>query len=440
MFERADRGDRAVILHPVFAGTGPDALDEFKELAHSAGVEIGAVLTAPRDRPDARYFVGRGKIDELSECVRNTGSGLILVSRPLSAVQERNIEQRCECRVLDRTTLILDIFAQRARSYEGKLEVELAQLRHLSTRLVRGWSHLERQKGGIGLRGPGETQLETDRRLLGRRIRSLRTRLDKVGRQRAQSRRKRQRSMAQTVALVGYTNAGKSTLFNRLTGSEVDTRDMQFATLDPTVRQLTERGGGTVLLADTVGFVSELPPELVAAFRATLQEAREADLLLHVIDASDPYCSERREEVEEVLETIGAGDIPSIRVYNKIDRAGRVVEVQRDAAGLQERVSVSALEGLGMEELLDAIKAKLSGGRVRRWIELSPADGRLRAQLFENGAVTDEELSSGGAWRLQVDLSRDMAEQLARQGGQAGRVARALLLGPDPARERESAA
>jgi GTP-binding protein HflX len=440
LFERADRGDRAVILHPVFAGTGPDALDEFKELAHSAGVEIGAVLTAPRDRPDARYFVGRGKIDELSECVRNTGSGLILVSRPLSAVQERNIEQRCECRVLDRTTLILDIFAQRARSYEGKLEVELAQLRHLSTRLVRGWSHLERQKGGIGLRGPGETQLETDRRLLGRRIRSLRTRLDKVGRQRAQSRRKRQRSMAQTVALVGYTNAGKSTLFNRLTGSEVDTRDMQFATLDPTVRQLTERGGGTVLLADTVGFVSELPPELVAAFRATLQEAREADLLLHVIDASDPYCSERREEVEEVLETIGAGDIPSIRVYNKIDRAGRVVEVQRDAAGLQERVSVSALEGLGMEELLDAIKAKLSGGRVRRWIELSPADGRLRAQLFENGAVTDEELSSGGAWRLQVDLSRDMAEQLARQGGQAGRVARALLLGPDPAQERESAA
>jgi GTP-binding protein HflX len=440
LFERADRGDRAVILHPVFAGTGPDALDEFKELAHSAGVEIGAVLTAPRDRPDARYFVGRGKIDELSECVRNTGSGLILVSRPLSAVQERNIEQRCECRVLDRTTLILDIFAQRARSYEGKLEVELAQLRHLPTRLVRGWSHLERQKGGIGLRGPGETQLETDRRLLGRRIRSLRTRLDKVGRQRAQSRRKRQRSMAQTVALVGYTNAGKSTLFNRLTGSEVDTRDMQFATLDPTVRQLTERGGGTVLLADTVGFVSELPPELVAAFRATLQEAREADLLLHVIDASDPYCSERREEVEEVLETIGAGDIPSIRVYNKIDRAGRVVEVQRDAAGLQERVSVSALEGLGMEELLDAIKAKLSGGRVRRWIELSPADGRLRAQLFELGAVTDEELSSGGAWRLQVDLSRDMAEQLARQGGQAGRVARALLLGPDPARERESAA
>jgi GTP-binding protein HflX len=440
LFERADRGDRAVILHPVFAGTGPDALDEFKELAHSAGVEIGAVLTAPRDRPDARYYVGRGKIDELSECVRNTGSGLILVSRPLSAVQERNIEQRCECRVLDRTTLILDIFAQRARSYEGKLEVELAQLRHLSTRLVRGWSHLERQKGGIGLRGPGETQLETDRRLLGRRIRSLRTRLDKVGRQRAQSRRKRQRSMAQTVALVGYTNAGKSTLFNRLTGSEVDTRDMQFATLDPTVRQLTERGGGTVLLADTVGFVSELPPELVAAFRATLQEAREADLLLHVIDASDPYCSERREEVEEVLETIGAGDIPSIRVYNKIDRAGRVVEVQRDAAGLQERVSVSALEGLGMEELLDAIKAKLSGGRVRRWIELSPADGRLRAQLFELGAVTDEELSSGGAWRLQVDLSRDMAEQLARQGGQAGRVARALLLGPDPARERESAA
>ncbi len=439
MFERADRGDRAVILHPVFAGTGPDALDEFKELARSAGVEVAAVLTAPRDRPDARFFVGQGKIDDLAQQVRDTDSSLILFSRPLSAVQERNIEKRCECRVLDRTTLILDIFAQRARSYEGKLEVELAQLRHLSTRLVRGWTHLERQKGGIGLRGPGETQLETDRRLLGKRIKTLRARLDKVGRQRAQSRRKRQRSIAQTVALVGYTNAGKSTLFNRLTRSDVDTRDMQFATLDPTVRQLEDLPGGKVLLADTVGFVSELPPELIAAFRATLQETREADLLLHVIDASDPFHAERREEVEEVLDSIGAGGIPTIRVYNKIDRTGQEPEIRHGASGRVERVSVSALEGQGMAMLMEAVNSGLSGGRVQRWIELAPRDGRLRAQLFELGAVREESTTEGGNWRLHIDLSRDVAEQLARQGGRTGSVARDQLLGPQ-AEECEDAA
>jgi GTP-binding protein HflX len=429
LFERADRGDRAVILHPVFAGTGPDALDEFKELARSAGVDIAAVLPAPRDRPDARFYVGKGKIDELADRVQQTGSELILVSRPLSAVQERNIEKRCECRVLDRTTLILDIFAQRARSYEGKLEVELAQLRHLSTRLVRGWTHLERQKGGIGLRGPGETQLETDRRLLGQRIRSLRTRLEKVNRQRVQSRRKRQRSKAQTVALVGYTNAGKSTLFNHLTNSDVDTRDMQFATLDPTVRQVSGLPGGEVLLADTVGFVSELPTDLIAAFRATLLETREADLLLHVIDASDQFRTERRDEVDEVLESIGAADIPSIRVYNKIDRTGQAVNVQRGDGGQVERVSVSALEDRGLDELLDAVKERLAGNRVRRWIELSPRDARLRAQLFELGAVNEDRESDSGGWILYVDLSRDAAEHLARQPGKAGSVARARLLG-----------
>jgi GTP-binding protein HflX len=439
LFERADRGDRAVILHPVFAGTGPDALDEFKDLARSAGVEISAVMTAPRDRPDARFFVGQGKIEELAQRVRDTESGLVLVSRPLSAVQERNIEQRCACRVLDRTTLILDIFAQRARSYEGKLEVELAQLRHLSTRLVRGWSHLERQKGGIGLRGPGETQLETDRRLLGQRIRTLRARLEKVGRQRAQSRRKRQRSMAQTVALVGYTNAGKSTLFNRLTCSDVDTRDMQFATLDPTVRQMADLPGGKVLLADTVGFVSELPPELIAAFRATLQETREADLLLHVIDAADPFHAERRAEVEDVLQAIGAGGIPTIRVYNKIDRTGQSVEVHSDARGLVDRVAISALENQGIPPLMEAIKARLSGGRITRWIELSPRDGRLRAQLFDLGAVCEECSTDGGAWRMRIDLARDVAEQLARQGGREGAVARRELLAPDGA-GRETAA
>jgi len=428
LFERAERSDRAVILHPVFPGDGPELLDEFCELARSAGVVIADVLTAPRDRPDARYFVGKGKIEELAATVEESGAGLILFSRPLSAIQERNIEKRCQRQVLDRTTLILDIFAQRAQSYEGKLEVELAQLRHLSTRLVRGWTHLERQKGGIGLRGPGETQLETDRRLVGDRIRQLRARLDKVQRQRAQSRRRRQRSEVQTVALVGYTNAGKSTLFNRLTESTVDTRDMQFATLDPTVRKLADVPGGGVLMADTVGFVSSLPPELIAAFRATLLESREADLLLHVVDISDRFRAERRQEVESVLESIGADEIPQILVFNKIDKAGEPSGTHRDPEGRVDQVWLSAAEGTGVEALRKAIVEQLEGSRVTRWIQLGPGDARLRAQLFELGAVSEEEFTSKGDWRLRVDLPRDAAERLARQGGAAGDVARAQLL------------
>jgi len=428
LFERAERSDRAVILHPVFPGDGPELLDEFRELARSAGVVIADVLTAPRDRPDARYFVGKGKIEELAAAVEESGAGLILFSRPLSAIQERNIEKRCQRQVLDRTTLILDIFAQRAQSYEGKLEVELAQLRHLSTRLVRGWTHLERQKGGIGLRGPGETQLETDRRLVGDRIRQLRARLDKVQRQRAQSRRRRQRSEVQTVALVGYTNAGKSTLFNRLTESTVDTRDMQFATLDPTVRKLADVPGGGVLMADTVGFVSSLPPELIAAFRATLLESREADLLLHVVDISDRFRAERRQEVESVLESIGADEIPQILVFNKIDKAGEPSGIHRDPEGRVDQVWLSAAEGTGVEALRKAIVEQLEGSRVTRWIQLGPGDARLRAQLFELGAVSEEEFTSKGDWRLRVDLPRDAAERLARQGGAAGDVARVQLL------------
>ncbi len=428
MFDRAERGDRAVILHPVFKLTGPDALDEFQELARSAGAEIAGVLTAPRDRPEARFYVGSGKIEELAGLVEESGADLVLVSQSLSAVQERNIEKVCQCRVLDRATLILDIFAQRAQSYEGKLQVELAQLRHLSTRLVRGWTHLERQKGGIGLRGPGETQLETDRRLIGVRIRQLRTRLEKVARQRDQSRRQRLRSRAPLLALVGYTNAGKSTLFNRLTGASVGVEDRLFATLDPTVRRMQDMHCGEVLLADTVGFVSDLPHELIAAFRATLQEAREADLLLHVVDMSDPYRVERQHDVDEVLETIGAGEIPVIRVYNKIDRAGQAVKLRRDEHGKPVSVSISARQGEGIDELREAISELLASERINRWIELEGKDGKLRAHLFELGVVSEERITENGSWMLHVDVPKETAERLARLPGNEGLKAREQIL------------
>jgi len=429
LFERAERGDRAVLLHPVFAGTGPEQLDEFQELCRSAGVSVSSVITAPRDRPDARFFVGSGKIDEVAEQVSATGADMVLVSRPLSAIQERNMEKRCECRVLDRTTLILDIFAQRARSHEGKLQVELAQLRHLSTRLVRGWTHLERQKGGIGLRGPGETQLETDRRLVGQRISYLKGRLDKVRQQRAQSRRRRERAHVFTVALVGYTNAGKSTLFNALTDSDVGTQDMQFATLDPTVRQLPNVPTGNVLLVDTVGFVSDLPHELVAAFHATLQETREADLLLHVIDAADPFHQQREHDVEDVLDSVDASDIPIVRIFNKIDLVDRSVTMGRNAEGQVDRIDVSALNGLGLEELKETIALRIKGKRIRTWISLEGQHAKLRSQLFDLGAVEEEKATDDGQWLLHVELSQQDAERLGRLPGAEGVLVRDLILG-----------
>lgn len=428
MFDRAERGDRAIVLHPVFRSTGPESLDEYQELARSAGAEVVGVLTAPRDRPDARYYVGKGKVEQLVALVKEAEADLVLVSQALSAVQERNIEKACGCRVLDRNALILDIFAQRAQSYEGKLQVELAQLRHLSTRLIRGWTHLERQKGGIGLRGPGETQLETDRRLITVRISQLNERLDKVASQREQSRRQRVKSRHPLVALVGYTNAGKSTLFNLLTGAEVIAVDQLFATLDPTVRRLEDLACGEILLADTVGFVSDLPHELIAAFRATLQEAREADLLLHVIDASDPYHSERQADVEKVLESIGAADIPVIRVLNKIDRSGQPAQNHAHENGKVHTVAVSALSGEGIELLKQAMSDHLSGSRFIHWIELQGKDARLRAQLFELGAVSEEQITDKGAWLLHVDLPLETAQRLARMPGNRGAAIEQQLL------------
>jgi GTPase len=320
LFERPRSGERALLVR-IGLGRPPskDELSEFEALAESAGAQVLGTITGTRRAPDPRLFVGSGKAEEIRNRVQQEQGDLVVFDHALSPSQERNLEAFLQCRVLDRTGLILDIFAQRARSFEGQLQVELAQLKHLATRLVRGWTHLERQKGGIGLRGPGETQLETDRRLLANRIKTLNARLDKVLTQRETTRRERRRNATPTVALVGYTNAGKSTLFNRLTHAAAYAADQLFATLDPTVRRLNLPDARYALLADTVGFVRELPHELVAAFRSTLQEARESALLLHVIDAADPNRKERIEQVNTVLAEVGAGDLPQIEVYNKVD-------------------------------------------------------------------------------------------------------------------------
>ncbi|HMA98554.1 MAG TPA: ribosome rescue GTPase HflX, partial [Wenzhouxiangella sp.] len=368
------------------AADDPDGQAEFHQLAEAAGLDVLRAVLAPRDRPDPRYLVGSGKVDELAELVAEHGIGLVLVNGRLSPIQERNLARALKVNVLDRTTLILDIFAQRARSHEGKLQVELAQLKHLSTRLVRGWTHLERQRGGIGLRGPGETQLETDRRLLADRLRQLTTRLGRVEQRREQGRRARRRSDIPLVALVGYTNAGKSTLFNRLTQSQVIVRDQLFATLDPTVRRIEALPGSPVLLSDTVGFIRELPHELIAAFRATLEETLGASLVVHVIDAADPDRGRHHAVVKEVLEEIGAAEIPVLKVFNKVDLTSQSAGVERSAEGHVEALWLSAQTGEGLESLGAAIVERLGEGRIRREIHLPLQAGqRLRSRLFDMG-------------------------------------------------------
>ena len=417
MFERPGHGERAVLVQIGLGGQPPgDQLDEFRDLATSAGATVVATVTGVRRDPDPRHFVGRGKLADVAEQLRTENGNLVLVNHRLSPSQERNLERELKCRVLDRTGLILDIFAQRARSHEGKLQVELAQLRHLSTRLVRGWTHLERQKGGIGLRGPGETQLETDRRLLGQRIKVLRERLEKVSRQREQGRRTRRRAEMPTVSLVGYTNAGKSTLFNRLTDAEAYAADQLFATLDPTLRRVDLDGGRSLVLADTVGFVRDLPHDLVAAFRATLQETREASLLLHVVDAGDPNRDERIEQVNAVLEEIGAADVPQVLVYNKIDANGESPRVQPGRGKRVASVWVSALTGAGIEGLLGVVDAWLRRDHRVGQLTLLPAEAWLRAALFEAGAVKEESHTEDGGWRLEVDVSEKTWKQLCARG------------------------
>jgi GTP-binding protein HflX len=415
LLDRPRTGERVLLVH-LSRGrrASADELQEFRALAVSAGADIVDELSIRVDRPNPRYFAGPGKAEQIAELARAKGAELILVSQALAPSQERNLERLAEVRVLDRNGLILDIFAQRAATFEGKLQVELAQLEHLSTRLVRGWSHLERQKGGIGLRGPGETQLETDRRLIGQRIRRLKARLDGVQRQRDTSRRERRRARIPTVALVGYTNAGKTTLFNRLSGASLEARDQLFATLDPTIRRLELNPGEQVLLVDTVGFVRDLPHELVAAFRSTLTETRDASLLLHVIDASDPHHEDRMRQVREVLEEIGASDLPMLEVYNKADQVVAAAEPQ----GLNgAKLLVSARNGVGIGSLVEAIRAQVVGAPIAGRLRLEPGQSRIRAQLFDWEAVKSETVDSSGRLTLEIELSARRWRELSEKEG-----------------------
>ena len=356
MIERPGSGDAAVLVSLDFGDADyEESLEELQRLTESAGVGILGIVRGKRSRPDAALFAGSGKADEIAEAVVANEANLVIFNHELSPAQQRNLEQRLNCRVIDRTSLILDIFAQRAQSHEGKLQVELAQLEHLATRLVRGWTHLERQKGGIGLRGPGETQLETDRRLLGKRVKLLKEKLAKLGRQRSVQRRARVRANVLSVSIVGYTNAGKSTLFNRLTHAKAYVADQLFATLDTTSRKFFVADGGSVVLSDTVGFIKHLPHTLVAAFRATLEEAVAADLLLHVVDASSPGRDQQIDEVNKVLAEIGADRIPQLMVLNKIDVNGLAPGLERDEYGRIARIWVSARTGEGFDLLKEAL-------------------------------------------------------------------------------------
>lgn len=418
-FERHEGGERAILVH--LDGQDSEASEdpqEFQELAMSAGADMVAFVSVPGSRLSAKYLIGSGKVEALRDQIKAEEADLVIFNHTLTPSQERNLERAFECRVLDRTGLILDIFAQRARTHEGKLQVELAQLDHMSTRLVRGWTHLERQKGGIGLRGPGETQLETDRRLLRVRIRQIKQKLERVRSQREQARRGRKRADIPSVSLVGYTNAGKSTLFNALTTSEVYAADQLFATLDPTLRRLQLDDLGPVVLADTVGFIRHLPHKLVEAFRATLEESSNSDLLLHVIDAHEPERMAQIEQVQAVLKEIGAHELPMLEVYNKLDLLeGVEPQIQRDAEGVPQRVWLSAREGRGLDLLRQAVAERLGDDLFVGTLQLPQRLGRLRAQFFALGAVQNEGHDEQGQSLLSVRLPRVELNRLVSREG-----------------------
>ena len=398
--------DRAILVHQRH-GRGDDReyVEELRLLVESAGADVCEILIGQRPSPDSATYIGKGKVQELRDLVEQYDADLVVLNHDISPVQERNLEKAVGCRVLDRTSLILDIFAQRAASHEGKMQVELAQLRHLSTRLVRGWTHLERQKGGIGLRGPGETQLETDRRLIGQRIKHLKRRLERVSSQRGLRRKSRRKVPIPTISLVGYTNAGKSSLFNRLTGAGVYTADQLFATLDPTMRRLEVPEFGSVVLSDTVGFIRDLPHSLIKAFHSTLEEVANAALLLHVVDIDNPDRRECMHEVDRVLAEIGAEEIPVIVVFNKIDAIDAQPRYDCDRHGLPDRVWLSAHTGAGMDFLHHAISLQLRRNRRVYRLRIPTAHGWLRAQLFQRANVLGEDIDPRGAWVVDIEMS-----------------------------------
>ena len=418
-FERPEFGERAILVHlKLQSESEPEDPREFEELVLSAGGDPVEFITGSRSAPHAKLFVGTGKLEEVAAAVNSHCAELVIFNHNLSPSQERNIEAELKCRVLDRTGLILDIFAQRARTHEGKLQVELAQLQHLSTRLVRGWTHLERQRGGIGMRGPGETQLESDRRMVRDRIKSIQGRLLKVRKQRAQGRRARVRAEVPAVSLVGYTNAGKSTLFNNLTQSDVFVANQLFATLDPTMRKLEVPEQGQVVFADTVGFISHLPHRLVDAFRATLEEAANATLLLHVVDAAAEDRATNIKRVEEVLKEIDAHKLPTLMVYNKVDLLEDFsARIDRNAEGQPVAVWLSALNNDGLDLLLQAVAERLPGQFVHKSLRLKPDQGALRASLYSHKAVLDEQVDEKGWINLEVKLAEIDFLRLIKSSG-----------------------
>lgn len=410
-------GEQAVLVHIYFSQYGlEEELSEFKSLVSSASIEAVETVTVHLKTPAAKYLIGSGKAEELAQIVKDSEVSVLIFNQALTPSQERNLEQLCQCRVVDRTGLILDIFAQRARTHEGKLQVELAQLRHLSTRLVRGWTHLERQKGGIGLRGPGETQLETDRRLLKNRIQFILSRLEKVEKQRDQNRRTRQKADIPTVSLVGYTNAGKSTLFNVLTQSDVYAADQLFATLDPTLRSIELEDVGDIVLADTVGFIRHLPHELVAAFKATLQETRQATLLLHVVDAADPLYQDTITAVNEVLEEIDAHELPTLLVMNKIDKLDDFIpRIERDENQIPVRVWLSAQTGIGLDLLYEALRERLVKQLVELTLNIPAPLGKLRSLLYAHDAVLTEHINDNGSFSITIRIPEIEWNRLCKQ-------------------------
>jgi GTP-binding protein HflX len=408
LFERPQTGERAVLVNVSFLARADEGqIEEFRELANSAGATAVASVLCSRRSPEPKYLIGEAKASEILQALQTESADVVLVNHSLTPAQERNLERFLQCRVLDRTGLILDIFAQRATSHEGRLQVELAQLQHLSTRLVRGWTHLERQKGGIGLRGPGETQLETDRRLIGDRIKQLKKRLEKVHNARGQGRRSRQKAEIPTVSIVGYTNAGKSTLFNALTRAHVYAADQLFATLDPTLRRIELSDGDPLILADTVGFIRQLPHDLVEAFRSTLEETRQADLLLHVVDSSQDNYLENISQVNAVLKEIDAQDVPQVEVFNKLDLMdGMAPRIDRDEQGKARRVWVSAAKNLGLELLNQVLEEYFRPSLVTTWLLVSAGEGKARAKVYQLADVIQEQHVDNGDMLLEVSLEQ----------------------------------